>query len=210
MVKRGRLNNIEKMAIQGFLDNGVDTETIAGELDRSQAAVDKYVDGELADIKQTIQDAGGEIESVAEPKPKKKATRYEKIREKDIAQVKPREQDEIDIETVGSREIFEAVHRRLRSAGLTDKDATQIVNSAIEYAWDQGITYHKEDIFYTACIKRMRAGNFMIKKSEGGREGVAIMTQASSTRTDEARKNVRGATKRTRGNIYNPRTGEYS
>ncbi len=54
---KGRLNITEKYAIQGMLHDRKTTEEIADSLGRTVKTVQKYVDGELSDIQDTVVDA---------------------------------------------------------------------------------------------------------------------------------------------------------
>ena len=55
---------------------------------------------------------------------------------------------------------------------------------------------------YKDCVARMPSSTFMIKKTMGGREGVAIMTGGASQKGDDSSKRDRNSKIVRRGGIY--------
>jgi hypothetical protein len=53
-MKTGKLTNVEKFAIQYMLNNDSALDDICSELDRSKTVINKYIEGELQDIKETV------------------------------------------------------------------------------------------------------------------------------------------------------------
>lgn len=179
MVKGGKLSLIEKAAIQGMLGQNKSTEEIATLLDRSEKIVENYIDGELDDLHSTI--AGAQIEAE-----EKKSERYSKAKKNDIHNV--RQVDEIDSQEVTDKKTIAAVSRRLNQAGLKDTDIEKVLSLSITRFAKLGRKFKDDNELYTECIRQMKAGEFMIKKSQGGREGVAIMTPAASQKMDDSSK----------------------
>lgn len=192
MVKKGPLNIVEKAAIQSFLSEGKELSDIADTLDRSEGLVSKYVDGELEDTVSTI--AKAKMEAFENDQKK-----YSRARAADIHKVK--EADNVEIDEVTDQKTFDVVSKRLKQAGLKENDVAKVMELAIKRFILQERKFKDENEFYSQCIKEMRAGEFMIKKSDGGRDGVAIMTPAASQRTDEAKK---GYSAKIDNNIFRP------
>ena len=204
MVKRGKIGTIDGYAIQGAIHSGKTVEEIAELVDRSVKQVDTYVKGTLSDIHSAVANAklqaGEENQDVPE-------LDYEDI--EDLDAVPEILEDRVTQDQVASRTMQNEVFRRLRSAGLTEKDTNQVMAMALRSAIKMGKRYKSGQILYTACIKRMNAGHFIQKQTEGGRGGIAIMSSAASSRMDEARKKApKGRSRSARGAIYNPSTGE--
>lgn len=224
MGKRGKLSLVEKMAIKGGYSEGQSIEEIAEALDRTPKAVNNYVEGELDEIAGHIAQAqmqahenGNNIEEgysdedncadsvtgVRPLHPKKERTR---LQDDDLAEARPTEKTQKA--PVASETIIKAGYRDLIQAGLTKGDANRLVKSTIDYASKKGHKFTNEKQFYYACIARMNAGQFMIKTSQGGNEGVAIMTGAASTRAETSKQGHKPRSRSARGAVYNPSTGE--
>lgn len=99
--------------------------------------------------------------------------------------------------------LFSAVRKRLINSGLTNLDADKILGKLL------GKTFETEDQLFAACIRNMKAGDFFTKKSQGGREGIAIMNGGVSARLDEAKKAGPKHSRHVRGNIFKPKTNTY-
>ena len=217
MAKTGKLSNVEKMAIQGGLGVGQNVEEIAKALDRTLKSVNKYVEGELDDIHSTIAsvalETGEEPKKAAEPlvdyEPVvEKNRRFAVAQAEDIAKAYP-EQDTVYAEDIASKDIMVNTYKKLRTAGLTENDANRVIHSALTWGAKNGQKYKSSDLLYTACIKRMNASHFITKVTQGGKEGVAVMSGAASARMDEARKTANKPMSRSaRGAVYSSRTGE--
>lgn len=217
MAKTGKLSNVEKMAIQGGLSGGQSVEKIAKTLDRTLKSVNKYVEGELDEIHSTI--ASVALQTSEEPKKAleplveyepvvEKNRRFAVAQQEDIAKVHP-DQETVQATDIASQDIIVLTYRKLRQAGLTDNDSNRIIHSALTWGAKNGQKYKDSELFYTACIKRMSAGHFITKVTEGGKEGVAIMSGAASARMDEARKTGKKHMSRSaRGAVYSSKTGE--
>lgn len=181
MVKKGPLSLVEKAAIQGMLGQEKSTEEIASLLDRSETSVDKYITGELDDLHSTILNA--KMEVVEE---KEESDRYCKTRKDEIFNI--RKTNKVAIEEVTDEKTVATVSRRLSQAGLKDNDIAKVLDLAIQRFAKIERRFKDDNELYTECIRQMKAGEFMIKKSQGGRDGVAIMTPAASQRTDDSSK----------------------
>ena len=197
MTKGGRLSLVEKAAIQGMLGQQKSTEEIASLLDRSEKVVENYIDGELDDLHSNI--ANAQIES----QEREESKRYSKARKKDIYNIREAKKSEID--SVTDEGTVAVAKRRLGQAGLKDTDIAKVIDLAINKFAKIGKRFKDDNELYTECIRQMKAGEFMIKKSQGGRDGVAIMTPAASQRTDDSSKSRRSASTRyTSENIFRP------
>jgi len=189
MAKKGKLSNTDKMAIQKGVSKGLTVDSIANSLDRTTKIVDNYISGELNDLLSTI--AGAQID-------------------KDEAQT-PASYDESDLskkyDHIDPRTIIH-VTNKLITAGLTENDTRQLIISALDSS-NGDPSMNNDELLYTRCISRMSAGHFITKKTQGGREGVAIMSEAASIRGDMHAKKSLGNSRSSRGNVFNPKTGEY-
>ncbi|RLI51664.1 hypothetical protein DRO61_01880 [Candidatus Bathyarchaeota archaeon] len=203
----GPLTLVEKAAIQGFLGQGQETPEIAESLNRSERLVDKYISGELDNLHSTIVNArmqAAESDSSVElnlnDDQADDAKRYSKASTDDVFKIQDAEKGVL--EEVSNQETVDLVMKRLVQAGLKDSDATKVLAGALERFYQAGRKFKDENELYTECIRQMKAGEFMIKRSQGGREGVAIMTPAASQRMD---KQAKPTTSRiARNNIFRP------
>lgn len=185
MSKTGKMTNSEKYIVAGMLGDKKSVKQIARELDRSEESVQKYIDGEHDRVCGNV--AKGRMDA-AKNEP-------------------PEEEDNFD--SVAQPEIIKGAYVALKDAGLTDGDISKLMGIVLSTAQKTNYVFSSVDKLKVACIRRMKAGDYMIKKSGGGRDGIAIMTPAASTRLDESRKRAKGKLSRgVRGNIFNPKTGE--
>lgn len=182
MPKAGRLNIVEKAAIQGMLGQQKSTEEIASLLDRSEKVVENYINNELDELHSTIVRARMEAEENQEPE-QEESDRYCKTRKDEIFNI--RKVNKVDAQQVTDDNTIAVVSRRLTQAGLKDNDVTKVLDLAISRYVKIGKVFKDENELYTECIRQMKAGEFMIKKTQGGRDGVAIMTPAASQRADD-------------------------
>jgi hypothetical protein len=219
MTKRGRLNNTEKYAIQGMIAQDISVEDIASQLDRSEKSVKNYIDGELDDVVSHIVQARMEaFENAADieaetPISNPKRRRFTDLDEGEIQKAKPEEPSSELEEHVSHTippEFQKAAYDKLLNAGLIENDARRVVRAAVAAAEKSGLAIRNGDHLFTECVKRMRAGQFMQKRTTGGNQGVAVMTGNASARLDEAQKNNAGRihSRSARGNVFNPSTGE--
>lgn len=168
--KSGPLNLVEKAAIQGMLSQEKSIGEIASTLERSESIVDNYINNELDELHSTIVNA----------KIQKEVKRWSSPNKEDIYnQQKPSSTD------IVSDKIVSVVHKRLQQAGLKDIDANKVIDMAIDRYAQKNKVIKDEEELYAESIKSMKAGEFMIKKSAGGSDGVAIMTPAASQRGDK-------------------------
>lgn len=216
MKKTGKLSNVEKFAIQGALSDGKTADEIAKVLDRTPRAVNKYIKGELDSICETITKVAIETGKAPDSEPLveyepivDKDRRFAVAKKEDIAKAYP-EQETVQAEDIAaSKDIIVNAYKKLRNAGLTDNDSNRVIHSALTWGAKNGQKYKDSELLYTACINRMNASHFITKVTEGGAEGVTIMSGAASQRMDEARKTRSKITSRSaRGACYNPQTGE--
>jgi hypothetical protein len=210
--KTGKLTLAEKGEIQQGILKKTELAEIAESINRTELAVTKYVNGELYQMMNALANITEE-EEVLEP-----------LEMEDYGDV-PGDMEDADVpgdfldedieddapveREAASAETIKAVVKRLDNAGLTKADAQKVVNIVIKMAIKAGKFYKNDNVMYVACIKRMPASNFMKKRTEGGNEGVAMMTGTASSRMDAARKMAarRTTTRSSRGNIYRPDTG---
>lgn len=197
--KTGKLTLVEKCEIQQGILKKTDLADIAESLNRTETAVTKYVNGELYKMMNALASITESQEEVSES-----------LEMDDYSDIENEEFEDLSVEReAASPETIKEVVKKLDNAGLTKQDANKVVNIVIKLALKEGTFYKDANKMYTACIKRMPASNFMRKKTEGGAEGVSMMTGTASSRMDSARKNAanRTTTRSSRGNIYRPNTG---
>lgn len=209
MVKRGRLNNTEKYAIQGMLSQDVEVDAICSELDRSEKVVTNYINGELTEVLGTVDKARAEAKK--NDKGKKERRRFVDIDKEEIYRIEKEREDETKVPEVKiDPRIRREAYHQLVSAGLTDRDSKRVIDAAVEACEAEGKPIVNAKHLFTECVRRMNAGHFITKKTQGGKEGVAVMSSAASQRMDEARKANAGrrVTRSGRGNVYDPSTGE--
>jgi hypothetical protein len=213
----GKLTNVEKYAIKGMVGEGKKATEIGKAIDRPAETVQKYIDGELDDICGKVAKARmKKYKDTDQPKetqaPVKKPYKRTAVTEKDLMHINPMKikpnVENVDLNTVASAEIINEARTRLRDAGLIDTDINNLLNAALSTAAETGHTFPSVDTLFTACIRRMKAGAYMIKKTQGGNEGVAMMTPAASVRGDEAKKLASSKTSSRGNHIFNPKTGE--
>jgi IS30 family transposase len=87
-------------------------------------------------------------------------------------------------EAVEDDKLADDTIRRLVKAGLKDYDAQELVYSVLDNTED---TFSVNEL-YATCLQRLSAKHVTIRETAGGREGVAIMTQAASERGDESKR----------------------
>ncbi len=207
--KTGKLSNVEKMAIQGGISQDLTVDEIANQLDRRVSTVDNYITRELSTLLETVINA--RVASGDEPpqeETNKKSRRYSTPKEGDIQKTRP---DKVEIEEIADLKAINETVKRLINAGLLDRDANKVVRKVLEAAGESGVRYGDNvDLLYAHAIGKMNAGQFMVKRTAGGNEGVAMMTSGASGRLDDALKRAPKAVSRSaRGNVWNPKTGEY-
>lgn len=195
MTKKGKLTLVEKAAIQTFISQGKDVAEIASTLDRTKNIVTKYINSELDDLHSTIVNAQMEAAEAEQ-----EHERYSKARKDDLFNI--REAKTQDLKDVTDSATVNAVQRRLSQAGLRDNDIAKVLKLAIDRYASAGRQFKNEDELYTECIRQMKAGEFMIKKSQGGRDGVAIMTPAASQRSDDNKS--ASPSRSVRDNVFRP------
>lgn len=196
MVKKGPLSLVEKAAIQGLLSQQKSIEEISNTLDRSETSVENYINKELDELHTTIVNA--QIESS-----NNEPDRYSKAnKKKDLFVIK--DIDTIDHQDVTDEITINKVMKRLKQAGLRENDIHKVIKLAISKYANIEKQFKDENELYTMCIKQMRAGEFMIKKAQGGTEGVAIMTPAASQRTDDSHRKSPSTSRSVRNNVFKP------
>ena len=188
-----KLTNVDKMAIQGGVQKGMSAIEIAKALGRPEKTVQTYIDGELEQLLNTVVNAriarGSNNDEYESP-------------------VEEEEDDEEDNEEVATAGMKREVTRMLKQAGLIDSDIVGLIKKAINKATDQGLTFDDSNALFKACVSNMRAGQFFTKKTQNGRDGVAIMNSAVSAKMDSARKRGKRKGRMVRGSIYNPKSGK--
>lgn len=183
-----KLSLADKMAIKGGLHDGKTVEEITSVLNNGKAASAKKSEALVQKYIDT------ELDQLATT----------------IAKVQTESSDENVVYVPES--VKKAAFKDLVASGLTNLDAQMIVDKAATNAKNNKRKYTDIKPFYTLCIKSMRAGQFMIKKGNGGRGGVTMMTGAASARTDRsvkyAKKKSKGPaqSRSARGAIYRPDT----
>lgn len=127
--------------------------------------------------------------------------------QKHMPEIKPDTKVEVEVEEdvfVIDDSHLEKVKKDLIKAGVTNSDSDIVIQKTVDKAKEKGKVYkgaNAHKAFYADCIKNMRAGNFMIKKTQGGREGVAIMTPAASQKSDSSRGSR--LSRKAEGNLFN-------
>lgn len=180
MSKVKALTNVEKYTIAGMIADRKTAKEIAKTLGKDIEQIEKYL-GRLDKLAENI------VKEDNPPKTKKKAKK--------------------ELVTEGtSEDIVAAVVRRLKKAGLSERDSSNLVETALKLADKTNKVFESDDELYTACIKRINAGNLMVKKTDGGREGVCMMTGAASAKMDGARKKTVSRT--ARGNMWDIKKGK--
>lgn len=209
MGKRGKLSIIEKAAIKGALSEGKSNKEIATMLDRTERVVSNYIDGELDSVAATIAKVQLEKSQVAEEQSSKEYRRYCKPDTRDVAESQP-DNKEAAPRQVASAKVIEDTRKELSKAGLIPTDVTKLLNKALTKGREKGMKFKEVKDLYKQCIAMMNAGEFFVKQTDGGSDGVAIMTPAVSQRMDNFRKSAaKNKTSRsTRGNVYQPSTGK--
>lgn len=181
---RGKLSLEEKYVIKGMYSDDHSIEEIAKQTGRTEKTIKKYLDQELDAIASTIAKAQmGSQEAVEEP-------------------ISPQFTQE-------DKTIMSRAREKLLDAGLIEKDADRLVYSAMEVCKKNNIVVKTADHLFGVCVNRMKAGDFITKRTKGGNKGVAIMSGAASARADESRKDVGQRVSRSaRGHVFDPTTGE--
>lgn len=174
-MKKGRISLLEKAAIQFGLQDGKTVSEIAKELDRSESVVNKTID-EYDELLNFIVKA--KMEDVEEPSDGK--NRYSSS---DVIFKYAEFNNKYKVVT--HETIFISVLKKLEYEGMSKNDISKILNKALSKALKNNVKLQTEQALYGACIKEMRAGDFIIKKTSGGNTGVAVMTGEASTRKDK-------------------------
>lgn len=181
MTKRGKLSGVEKLAIQGALHQGQSTKEIATTLDRSEASIKKYVEGEYNDLISTI--AGAKLEA------------HEKQKRDTVARILLRG-DTPDTHVYypnyqfAEDDVIEGAAKQLKAAGMVTVDIGRVLARVEEKAKASQKFFETVPDVYMEAVKQMKAGQWMIKQSSGGNTGVAVMTGNASMRVDEMKKNM--------------------
>jgi len=180
-----KLNNTEKYIVKGMLSDKIAVVDIAKKLGKTKTIVQNYIDTELDQVCANV------------------------VKGRMDASKAEYEDDDTKGSTTTSLTIYKATSDRLLEAGVTQQDATNLIKAVETLSKKNNVVYTTVDECFTACIMRMRAGNFMLKKTVGGREGIAIMTGAASGRTDASKKKAPTTRSRSsKGHIYRPKTGD--
>ena len=169
MAKSGRLSASDKYTIVGAMQDGKSPQEIATMIGKSVAAVEKHIKAQNIPINKEV-----------------KSNRF-RVRDEDVQQV----QEVETFDEYATPKIRGEVKKMLVDGGVTEQDASKLISKVLEQAADVDKKFTKPFDLYKACIKKMRAGNFMNKKTAGGKGGVSVMTPAASERIDDARKGVR-------------------
>ena len=185
MVKTGKLSNDEKGRIQTLISEQKDIPEISKALDRSEGVVSNYVNGELDTLINTIV--------------KVKLERVERELQEQ------QEEEQINVEGIATDEIIKKVKKRLDHAGMNEVTYNKLIKISLEKFAKAKKTFADDDQLYAECIKYMGAGDMMSRKTQKGREGVAIMTPGASSKADDLRRRAGFNTSRTaRNNVFHP------
>lgn len=102
-----------------------------------------------------------------------------------------------------SATVVKKVRKRLLAKGFSERDADNLITSALKSAEKNNVGFTSEDDLYTAALKRINAASLMVKRGQDGRSGVCIMTGAASERIDSSKsKKKTGLGRYSRGNLY--------
>ena len=173
-----RLTQTEKYVIQGMLKDKKTEKQIAKQLDKPLEDIQKFIeklDTIVSDITKV------QIETSTKSKSESPKNTVDRTSEED--------------------DIIALVLRRLKTAGLTERDAQGVMNAALKTLTKQGLKVENEAQLYKTCISRLNAGSLMVKKTPGGREGVCIMTPGASSKNDG--KTQSNMSRKADGNLWN-------
>lgn len=182
----GKLSNTEKFAIKGMIAEGKSSKEIADELGRSEAAVIKYV--------------GGELESIIDTMVKVRMEQAEQTPE--VTEETPPIKEPVKV----SKETMVATIHKLRIAGFNKENAKEIIDRILRKV---DFVPDNAQQLYALCVRYLNTKDVMINRAAGGREGVAVMTQAASERIDEFHKtHAAPGTRKVRQCVFKPKEGK--
>lgn len=171
-----QLTNVEKNAIANMVASQKNSKQIAKEIGKPIEQIEKYM------------------------------TKIDDMAKRTVSKMMTQGQKKKLDETGTDEHIIEKVLKRLQACGLTVRDADNLMSAALKVAEKTHKIFDKEDDLYAACLKRINTGSLMIKKSQGGREGVCIMTPGASAKVDSRKQST--VSRSARGNIYNIKQGK--
>ena len=92
--------------------------------------------------------------------------------------------------------------------GLDKEDAEALIQAAMEVATKNGTVFKNSKQLSQAAMGRLNTKHLMGRKSQNGKKGSVVMTQAASERGDNSSaQNSNESTTRRSGTIYNIREG---
>jgi hypothetical protein len=165
---KGPLSNLEKYAIDGMLQEGLDIDTIKNTMGRGTTSrvVENYI-GEKAK-NATIQFEKDNADS----------SFREKNLFKDPQPVVPEVNVDYD---------HEAVLRKMAAAGIHGEDALRLISKALPKFNNRKAETSE---VYGEALRHVGPRELMIRSSHGGDEGIAIMTESAAYRGERIHERV--------------------
>lgn len=156
----------EKRAIQGFFEDGVETKKIAMHLGRNVQTVKKFIDTELVNYAQLVEESKDKI----------------------------------------PEEVEEAAFNQLVKSGLKEMDARASINK-VRLQLKKAITADDVDALVRAALRNTTTATTFVRKTPGGRDGIAIASAASSMHGDVIREKGKTTSRTARGAVYQHKDG---
>lgn len=157
----------EKRSIQGFFEDGLEVKKIAMHLGRSVQAVKKFIDTDLVNYAQLVEESKDKIPP----------------------------------------EVEEAAFNQLVKSGLTEIDAKASINK-VRLQLKKTITENDVDALVRAALRNTTTATTFVRKTPGGRDGIAIASAASSMHGDLIRDKGKTTSRTARGAIYQHKDGK--
>lgn len=177
---KGKLNNTEKFVIKGMLTEQKSVEDIAKELGRRVSTVTKYVTEELPAV----------LDHIVSARLQAAKTTTDEMEDFEA---------EIDEET-----LITTIHK-LKKAGLDTTDAKEMVTRVL-----RKLDFNPDNAtqLYALCLRNLNTKDLMVTKAAGGRDGVAVMTQAASEKSDASKNKSTKSSRKMHNKIWQPKEGK--
>ncbi len=173
-VKKGSLTQFEKFAIIGMFYEGVDPEEMKVLLNRAESSqvIEKY----LVTYKEKIEKQAAE---------KATSDRRNKVDKAAKTKKEPLDQD------YNVSYDHQAVLRKMSMAGIHGEDALRLIQKALPKFENRKAEVNE---IYNEAMSKVGARELMIRDSNTGSRGVAVMTEAASGKGEHIRNKVRNHT----------------
>lgn len=161
---KGPLTDVEKYAIDGMMADNVPLEEIKKALGRTPTSkvVEKYI------LSNTLEQGNPEFES---------------IRAKDFFKSAQPEPLGYNVEY-----DHEAVLRKMAIAGIHGEDALRLIERALPKFKDRKAEVNE---IYGEALRHVGPRELMVRASQGGDTGIAVMTEAAASRGERIAERVR-------------------